>query len=123
MDTAPEHVVGWCATEAGPLAEYLVVLVTCPPDRAAGIARPLVEEKLCACVNIVPGLRSIYRWKGELCDDGESLLVIKTRESLLEPLRARVLQLHPYEVPEVLALPVQAGNPDYLRWLTDSTQR
>ncbi len=101
----------------------MVVLVTCPPDRTAQIAKPLVEDKLAACVNILPALRSIYRWKGQLCDESEALLVIKTRAALFEELRRRVLELHPYEVPEVIAFPIQAGHPDYLRWLAESTQR
>jgi periplasmic divalent cation tolerance protein len=102
--------------------EYVVVLVTCPAERAAEIARPLVEEKLAACVNIIPGLRSIYAWEGKICDDPEALLLIKTRAALFEALRARVLELHLYEVPEVIALPILAGHTDYLRWLAESTR-
>ena len=102
--------------------EYVLVLVTCPAERAAEIARPLVEEKLAACVNIVPGLRSIYTWEGKISDEPEALLLIKTRAALFEPLRARVLELHLYDVPEVIALPIVAGHPDYLRWVMESTR-
>jgi periplasmic divalent cation tolerance protein len=102
--------------------EHVVALVTAPPDRAAELARRLVEEKLAACVNVVPAIRSIYRWKGELCDDGEALLVIKTRAALFGALRARVVELHPYEVPEVIELPILAGHAPYLSWIDESTR-
>jgi periplasmic divalent cation tolerance protein len=101
---------------------HVVVLVTAPPDRAAEIARRLVEERLAACVNILPAIRSVYCWKGELCDDAEALLVIKTRAALFDPLRARVVELHPYEVPEVIELPILAGHPPYLQWIAESTR-
>jgi periplasmic divalent cation tolerance protein len=100
-----------------------VVFCTCPAEAAKGLARQLVEEHLVACVNIVPGLTSIYRWEGKVCEDGESLLVIKTRAELMARLSARIVELHPYEVPEVIALPLAAGegNPAYLDWLMEQT--
>ncbi len=100
----------------------LVVLTTCP-DQATGekIARALVEEGLAACVNLVPGLVSIYRWEGRLCRDPEVLLVTKTRRGRLPALRRRIQALHPYSVPEILALPVTAGSPAYLQWLRNMT--
>jgi periplasmic divalent cation tolerance protein len=103
-------------------ATYLVVLVTCPPDRAPELARSLVEARLAACVNILPAVRSLYAWKGEVCDDAEALLVVKTRASLFEALRAAILAGHPYEVPEIIALPVVAGHQPYLDWLEGSTR-
>ncbi len=100
------------------MTDALVVLVTTPsPDRAAEIARALVEERLAACGNVVPGLRSIYRWEGKVQDDAEALLVLKTTRARFEALRDRVLALHPYEVPEVIALPVEAGSARYLAWI------
>lgn len=100
----------------------LVVLVTAPTaERAAEMARTLVEERLAACGNVVPGIRSIYRWEGEVQDDEEVLLVLKTTRERFEALRERVLALHPYEVPEVLALPVEAGSEKYLAWLEGET--
>jgi periplasmic divalent cation tolerance protein len=102
--------------------EYIVVLVTCPPDRAESLARSVVEERLVACVNILGGVRSIYTWQGKICDDGEALLVLKTRLPLFEQLRARVATLHPYDIPEIIALPILAGHPPYLQWLSDTTQ-
>ena len=102
--------------------EFLVVLVTCPDaEKAAAIGRTVVEERLAACVNMVPGLRSIYVWEGKVCDDAEVLCLIKTRRALFERLRARLLTLHPYEVPEVIALPLAAADGRYLAWLQGST--
>ena len=100
----------------------LVVLVTAPtPERAAEIARALVEERLAACGNVVPGLRSIYRWEGKVQDDAEALLLLKTTRARFEALRDRVLALHPYQVPEVIALPVEAGSAKYLEWIAAET--
>jgi periplasmic divalent cation tolerance protein len=104
------------------MTDALVVLVTAPsPERAAEIARALVEERLAACGNVVPGLRSIYRWEGKVQDDAEALLVLKTTRARFEALRDRVLALHPYEVPEVIALPVEAGSARYLAWIGAET--
>jgi periplasmic divalent cation tolerance protein len=95
---------------------------TCPDtDTAQRIARALVEQRLAACVNIVPGLRSIYRWKGEVQDDAECLLLIKTRESRVEALAESIRRLHPYELPEVIAVPVVAGLAPYLDWIRENT--
>lgn len=100
----------------------IVVLVTTPtPERAAEIARALVEERLAACGNVVPGLRSIYRWEGKVQEDAEALLVLKTTRGRFEALRERVLALHPYDVPEVIALPVEVGSAPYLAWLAAET--
>ncbi|HEU4384024.1 MAG TPA: divalent-cation tolerance protein CutA [Anaeromyxobacteraceae bacterium] len=101
--------------------EALVVLVTAPSaEKAAEIARALVTERLAACGNVVPGLRSIYRWEGRVQDDAEALLLLKTTRRRFPALRARVLALHPYQVPELLALPVQAGHAAYLEWIAAS---
>jgi periplasmic divalent cation tolerance protein len=101
--------------------DKLVVLCTVPDaETAARLARAVVDERLAACVSVVPGLRSIYRWKGEICDDAEVLLVAKTRRAAFEALRARLVALHPYEVPEVVALPIVAGHHPYLAWLDAS---
>jgi periplasmic divalent cation tolerance protein len=90
---------------AEPEAELRVVLLTAPdPAVAEGLARSLVEERLAACVNVVPGVRSFYRWKGRVETAGELLLVVKTRADRAAALAARVRELHPYELPEVLEL-------------------
>ena len=95
-----------------------VVLVTAPdPEQGAALARRLVEERLAACVNVVPGVRSIYRWEGEVQEDSEVLLVIKTREDRSEALAARVKEIHPYDLPEVVVLPVVGGSEGYLDWV------
>ncbi len=100
----------------------VVVLVTCPNRRTAEtIARALVEERLAACANIVPGLTSVYRWKGDICRDREVLTLLKTRRSRFAALARRVRELHPYSVPEIVALPLVAGSPPYLAWVMDST--
>jgi periplasmic divalent cation tolerance protein len=101
----------------------VLVLFCTVPDQATGvsIARTLVGEQLAACVNLVPGLRSVYRWKGELCDDPEVLLMIKTTRGMAPSLAERVAQLHPYDTPEVIALPVQAGLLPYVQWVRAMT--
>jgi periplasmic divalent cation tolerance protein len=105
------------------VTDAIVVLVTAPgADEAARIARAVVEDRLAACGNVVPGLRSIYRWKGAVQEDAEALLVLKTTRDRFEALRARVLALHPYEVPEVIALPVEAGSAPYLAWISAETR-
>jgi periplasmic divalent cation tolerance protein len=104
------------------MTDALVVLVTTPSaDQAAALARALVEERLAACGNVIPGLRSIYRWEGQVQDEPEALLVLKTTRSRFEALRERVLALHPYEVPEVIALPVEVGSAPYLAWIAGET--
>jgi periplasmic divalent cation tolerance protein len=104
------------------MTDAIVVLITAPgADKAAEIGRALVEERLAACANIVPGVRSIYRWEGKLQDDAEVLMLVKTRAALFEKLRERVVALHPYSVPEVLALPVAAGAQPYLDWIASAT--
>ena len=89
-------------------------------EDAERIARALVERRLAACVNVVPGVVSFYRWKGAVEKDEERLLVIKTRAERLEALREALVELHPYEVPELVALPVEAGHAPYLAWLDES---
>ncbi len=89
-------------------------------EDAERIARALVEQGVAACVNVVPGVVSVYRWKGKIERDGEALLVIKTLGERLEPLRAALLALHPYELPELVAIPVGDGHRPYLEWLAGS---
>jgi periplasmic divalent cation tolerance protein len=101
--------------------EVCVVLVTAPTvELAATIGRTLVDEGLIACANLVPGVRSIYRWQGKVCDEAEVLLVLKTRSDGFEAVRARVVALHPYDVPEVVKLDVADGHAPYLAWVLGS---
>lgn len=96
----------------------IVVFSTFPnEDKAADVARTLVSEGHAACVNLVPPVRSIYRWQDELCDERETLAIIKTTRERFDALRDRLVALHPYEVPEVIALPVEAGHAPYLAWV------
>ena len=100
------------------MTEALLVLCTAPSaEVAAGLARALVEARLAACGNVLPGLRSIYRWQGRVEDEPEALLLLKTSRQGFPALRDELLRLHPYQVPEVLALPVEAGSASYLEWL------
>jgi periplasmic divalent cation tolerance protein len=101
-----------------------VVLVTTPEiDTAERIVQALVEERLAACGNIVPGVVSIYRWDEQVQRDDEVLLVLKTEQGQVEALRERVVMLHPYDVPEVVVLPVLGGHAPYLEWVARSTTR
>jgi len=103
-------------------AGTMVVLVTCPRQTVGEkLARALVQERLAACVNVIPGVTSIYRWEGRICRDAEVLLVIKTRRLRLAALIRRVKALHPYSVPEIIALPLVGGSASYLSWVCDST--
>lgn len=100
----------------------ILALCTCPDEAAAErIATALVEERLAACVNRVPGIASTYRWQGKVCRDHEQLLLIKTTRERFEALRARIVALHPYELPEVIAVDIAAGHAPYLDWIKDST--
>jgi periplasmic divalent cation tolerance protein len=100
----------------------IVVLVTAGSAENAGVlARTLVEERLAACVNVVPGVRSVYRWQGQVVDEGEWLLVAKARRSSFAALEARVRELHTYDTPEVIALDVALGSVTYLDWIRRET--
>ncbi len=95
-----------------------VVLVTVPDrEGATTLARTLVEERLAACVNLLPGVHSIYRWEDEVASADEVLLVLKTRADRVDTLRRRVVSLHPYDLPEFVVLPVEGGLDGYLAWI------
>ncbi len=105
------------------MSERILALSTVgTPEDAERIATALVERGLAACVNVVPGVVSVYRWKGAVHRDEERLLVIKTRGERFEALREALVSLHPYEVPEVLALPIAGGHAPYLAWLDESVR-
>ena len=101
----------------------VIFVTTGSEEQAVAIARALVTERLAACVNIVGPVRSIYRWRDEVEDDREYLLIIKTRATLYMKVETRVRELHTYEVPEVLAIQADRGSPPYIQWLLDSTGR
>jgi len=101
---------------------HVVVFVTASsPEEAERIGRVLLDERLVACVNTVP-VRSAYWWQGNVERAGETLLIVKTAVRLVEDVTARVRDLHSYTVPEVIALPIVGGNPDYLRWIDESVR-
>lgn len=100
------------------MSDCLLVLCTCPDEASAvRIADALVGERLAACVNRIPGVASTYRWKGEIQRDIENLLVIKTTRERFDTLRERILALHPYELPEVIAVDIASGHAPYLDWI------
>jgi periplasmic divalent cation tolerance protein len=101
----------------------IVVFSTFPSaEKAAEVARTLVSEQLAACANLVGPVRSIYRWKGEISDDSEVLAIVKTTRERLEAMTARLVELHPYELAEVIALPVEGGHAPYLAWVAGETR-
>lgn len=100
----------------------MVVYITAPnEEEAERIARMLVDKRLAACVALVSPIRSIYRWKGEVCDEKEVLLIAKTAAPMFDALRDAALEAHSYEVPEIVAAPITAGEPRYLQWITDNS--
>lgn len=95
--------------------------ITCASaEEARRIGRVLVEERLAACANMIGGMRSVYRWQGQIEEDEETILIAKTRGELMDALIARVRELHSYDVPCVVELPLARGNEDYLRWISES---
>ena len=101
-------------------SQVLMVYVTANPNEAPALARSLVSEKLAACVNILPSIRSIYTWKGEIQDDEEALLIAKTTTAKFPLLRSHIKQNHTYETPEILGIPASELCPSYARWLIDA---
>ena len=106
------------------MSEHIAIFVTAgTEDEAVSIAKAVVTEGLVACVNIVKGVRSIYRWKGKVEDETEVLMIMKTVRSRFDEVAVRVKQLHSYRVPEVVAIPIEAGSKDYLDWLSAVTAK
>ena len=103
-------------------ADYVLALTTLPADADAGeFGRTLVDERLAACVNLLPVMESIYRWEGKIEFEAERQLIIKTTSDKVSDLWDRVRELHPYEVPEFVVIPIVDGNEAYLKWIRDST--
>ncbi|MEW6616650.1 MAG: divalent-cation tolerance protein CutA [Thermodesulfobacteriota bacterium] len=101
---------------------YITILITASSaEEAVKIGKVLVEEELAACANIIPEIRSIFSWKGEICDENEVLMILKSKESLFQQIKERVKMLHTYEVPEIISLPIHSGSEDYLRWIDEVT--
>ena len=105
------------------MSEHIIVLSTCPSDEVATqLANGLVDSQLVACVNIVPALRSIYVWQGAKQQDTESLMIIKTRRACYPDVESYIRKHHPYELPEIVAVPIDAGLPEYLSWINKQTR-
>ena len=105
-----------------PHTDAIVVLTTVASDEeGVRLVRALLERRLIACGTLVPGARSLYRWQGKIADEREVMVILKTRSARLETLQAAFGELHPYKVPELLALPVSAGLPRYLDWISGET--
>ncbi|MGY5871244.1 MAG: divalent-cation tolerance protein CutA [Candidatus Thorarchaeota archaeon] len=102
------------------MPEFVIALTTCPKNISEELAGSLVEERVCACVNIVSSVTSIYHWKDEIVTDEESLLIMKTQEDHKEALWEAIKKKHPYEVPEFVVLPIKWGSLDYLNWIAAS---
>jgi len=104
------------------MKQFTVMFCTAPQgETAKKIADHLVNNKFAACVNIIPGIQSIYTWKGSVCSENESLLFIKTKKVLIEKVKIEILSMHPYEVPEIIAVDIQDGLEEYLKWISNST--
>ena len=101
----------------------LVVMVTIPPERAHELARTLVSERLAGSVNLLPGLQSVYRWQGEVAEDPETLLLIKTTGEQYPEREARIKALHPYEVPEIIAMQFDRASPEFQDWLREADEQ
>ena len=104
------------------MPEYVVALTTCPTDKSKNLALDLVTERICACVNIVPRIISVYHWKDKIVTDEESLLIMKTQEDHKEKLWNAINKKHPYEVPEFVILPIMWGSREYLNWISSSIE-
>ena len=102
----------------------VVVLVTASSEEeAVRIGRKLVEDRLAACANIVPKIRSIFQWEGKVAEERECLVILKTRGELLSEVEGAVLALHSYQVPEIIALPIEGGSAPYLEWINEETRK
>ena len=102
------------------MSQYQICLCTCPDEELAqSLARSLIEAKLAACVNILPAVQSVYQWKGKIEKDRELLLLIKTAQHLFPAIETHILARHPYELPEIIAVPIEAGFKPYLQWIDD----
>ncbi|MBC8551170.1 MAG: divalent-cation tolerance protein CutA [Candidatus Brocadiales bacterium] len=105
------------------MSNHIVIYITTGSiSEAKKIGRTLVEEKLVACSNIISPIRSIYSWQGEICDDKEALMVLKTRKKLFKQIVKRVEELHSYDLPEIIAMPIIEGSEKYLSWINEETK-
>ena len=104
------------------MTSTMIYITASSREEALRIGRDVVADRLAACANVLPGITSVYRWQGEVQEDGETALILKTRSGLVERLTARVKELHSYDCPCVVALPITGGNPDFLQWIAEETR-
>jgi periplasmic divalent cation tolerance protein len=104
------------------MSDFIVAMTTCPIEVAEDLARAVVEARVCACANIIPTVKSIYYWKGEIVIDNEALLVMKTKADLTSRLEEVIKRVHPYEVPEYVVLRIEEGAEDYLDCISETTK-
>jgi len=104
------------------MTSTMIYITASSREEALRIGRHVVADSLAACANVLPGVTSVYRWQGEVQEDGETALILKTRSDLVERLTARVKELHSYDCPCVVALPIAGGNPDFLQWIAEETR-
>jgi len=105
------------------MASVVLYVTASDEDEASRIGRALVDERLCACANVIPGMRAIYRWQGAVCDEAEAVLILKTRDTLAAAATARIKVLHSDEVPCVVVLPISGGNEAFLQWIEAETDK
>lgn len=106
------------------MEKYILVLITASSvEEGEKIGASLVEEGLAACCNIIPEIKSIFKWKGEICKEKEVLLLVKSKTSLFKRVEAQVKKLHSYEVPEIIAFPIEAALQDYLKWMDEALKK
>jgi periplasmic divalent cation tolerance protein len=104
------------------MTSTMIYVTTSSREEALRIGRVVVADRLAACANVLPGITSVYKWQGEVREDVETALILKTRSDLVERLTARVKELHSYDCPCVVALPITDGNPDFLQWIAEETR-
>lgn len=104
------------------MEEVVIIITASSEDEAGRIARTLLEDKLVACVNIHPGIRSLYWWEGKIQDEGEAMMVIKTKRELFGKIVKKVKEIHSYAIPEIIALPIIEGSENYLKWIQEVTR-
>ncbi|CBY22677.1 unnamed protein product [Oikopleura dioica] len=104
------------------MSSAAIMMITCPSIAVAKkLARSAVKSRLAACGNIIPGMTSIYEWKGEICEEEEAYLLLKTQKSMSEAVIKFVKENHPYDVPCIVSVPLDSGNPEFLKWVKDQT--
>ena len=100
--------------------KFIMIITTVNSDSAAKkIAQALIEEKLAACVNIIPSVTSIFRWEGKVSTESELILIAKSKEKLFDEIKDKILSLHPYKLPEIITVPIVDGSKEYLKWVED----